>query len=116
MTPRLIQAIGLLVVAVTALVSSACATVPPHDRGRLALPTMVASDMSRDSQVPAAARVPAAGPQEAATAWLAVAAGAHHYLLALGDTGEIPVVYVPKDEDDEDFRLYPPRHWVDGRG
>lgn len=50
---------------------------------------MVASDMSRDSQVPAAARVPAAGPQEAATAWLAVAAGAHHYLLALGDTGEI---------------------------
>ncbi len=29
----------------------------------------------------------------------------------LGDTGEIPVVRVPRDEDEQ--RLYPPRHWVD---
>ena len=35
--------------------------------------------------------------------------------LRLGDTGEIPVVRVPRDTDeaDEDARLYPPRHWVD---
>ena len=32
----------------------------------------------------------------------------------LGDTGEIPVVRVPRDVDDaEDARLYPPPHWVD---
>lgn len=36
----------------------------------------------------------------------------------LGDTGEIPVVRVPRDTAhadpaDEDARLYPPRHWVD---
>ncbi|MGF6527197.1 chemotaxis protein CheW [Variovorax sp. PvP013] len=50
---------------------------------------MVASDMPRAFQVPPAAPAPAAGLQDASTAWLAVEAGAHHYLLALGDTGEI---------------------------
>ena len=29
----------------------------------------------------------------------------------LGDTGEIPVVRVPRDEDEH--RLYPPHHWAD---
>ena len=29
----------------------------------------------------------------------------------LGDTGEIPVVRVPRDEDEQ--RLYPPPHWAD---
>jgi twitching motility protein PilI len=49
---------------------------------------MVASDMTRAFQVPSAA-APAAGAQDASTAWLAVEAGSRHYLLALGDTGEI---------------------------
>ncbi|HEX5859843.1 MAG TPA: PH domain-containing protein, partial [Microbacterium sp.] len=32
----------------------------------------------------------------------------------LGDTGEIPVVRVPREADEQDdARLYPPRHWVD---
>ncbi len=31
----------------------------------------------------------------------------------LGDTGEIPVVHVPPDGEDEEPRLYPPRHWLD---
>ena len=31
----------------------------------------------------------------------------------LGDTGEIPVVHVPRDDEDDDPRLYPPRNWVD---
>ena len=31
----------------------------------------------------------------------------------LGDTGEIPIVHVPRDDEDDDPRLYPPRTWVD---
>ena len=31
----------------------------------------------------------------------------------LGDTGEIPIVHVPRDDEDGDPRLYPPRNWVD---
>ena len=31
----------------------------------------------------------------------------------LGDTGEIPVVHVPPGGEDEEPRLYPPRHWLD---
>lgn len=46
MISRSLQASGLLVVALTALLSAACATVPPHDRERLAHPTMAATDLS----------------------------------------------------------------------
>ena len=31
----------------------------------------------------------------------------------LGDTGEIPIVHVPRDDEDGDTRFYPPRNWVD---
>lgn len=38
---------------------------------------------------PPADRSTDADPHDASSAWLAVEAGRHHYLLALGDTGEI---------------------------
>ena len=31
----------------------------------------------------------------------------------LGDTGEIPIVHVPREDEGDDPRLYPPRNWVD---
>lgn len=50
---------------------------------------MVPSDMPSDPSASSTTRSQAIGPQEASAAWLAVEAGRHHYLLALGDTGEI---------------------------
>lgn len=50
---------------------------------------MVPSDTSSAFHVPAATPAPGADPREIAAAWLAVEAGQQHYLLALGDTGEI---------------------------
>ena len=50
---------------------------------------MVPSDTSSAFHVPAATPASGADPREIAAAWLAVEAGQQHYLLALGDTGEI---------------------------
>jgi twitching motility protein PilI len=50
---------------------------------------MVPSDMPSDPVVPSSARAQDVGAHDASAAWLAVEAGRHHYLLSLGDTGEI---------------------------